>query len=238
MENKRLKVLEDLCDIHRGKEIWIIGAGKSLDDFPKDFFDDKIAIAINGAILKYPRATYFCAFHSVWINMAIKSKGLLEKSLFQYIKKTPNTETRTLEDMGLENIPFWICVNTFQHYGEDTKKAIEGVAFQIYNKSKNIEYMEHGTTAHVAMWAAFVMGANSITLVGCEHKSYPNQNRYANIGIPYPNHDTRVWSKNINPEINKVTKLIADEISEYNVKVSRYFNADSEYYKKGYVSVS
>lgn len=37
----------DLRDRYLGEEIWIIGTGKSLDDFPKDFFKNKISIALN-----------------------------------------------------------------------------------------------------------------------------------------------------------------------------------------------
>jgi len=47
----------------KGEEIWIIGPAPSLDDYPKDFFDDKISIAVNYAYLAFPRATFFFTNH-------------------------------------------------------------------------------------------------------------------------------------------------------------------------------
>ncbi|GAH46312.1 unnamed protein product, partial [marine sediment metagenome] len=47
------------------EEIWILGCGLSLDDFPDDFFDyneddpeSRIAIAVSWSMVAFPNCTY------------------------------------------------------------------------------------------------------------------------------------------------------------------------------------
>jgi hypothetical protein len=46
-----------LKDAHRGRNIYVVGGGKSLDYYPKDFFKNKIVLAVNQASRIVP-ATY------------------------------------------------------------------------------------------------------------------------------------------------------------------------------------
>jgi hypothetical protein len=46
-----------LKDAHRGRNVYVVGGGKSLDYYPKDFFKNKIVLAVNQASRIVP-ATY------------------------------------------------------------------------------------------------------------------------------------------------------------------------------------
>ncbi|GAH04969.1 unnamed protein product, partial [marine sediment metagenome] len=52
--------IEDLHNIHKGEEIWVLGCGPSLDDFPDNFFDEKyrIAISVSWSMVAFPNCTY------------------------------------------------------------------------------------------------------------------------------------------------------------------------------------
>jgi len=54
------RFIEDLHNVHKGEEIWVLGCGPSLDDFPDDFFDEKyrIAIAVSWSMMAFPNCTY------------------------------------------------------------------------------------------------------------------------------------------------------------------------------------
>ena len=56
--------LEDLRNKHKGEEIWVLGRGPSLDDYPTNFFDNRISIALSYAYLAFPNCTYFYSFHA------------------------------------------------------------------------------------------------------------------------------------------------------------------------------
>jgi len=54
----RMRFITDLHLRHAGEPIWIAGTDTSLDDYPDDFFENKIGITLHLAHLKFPRATY------------------------------------------------------------------------------------------------------------------------------------------------------------------------------------
>ena len=53
-----MRLITDLHRKHKNKPIWIAGSGPSLDDYPDNFLDGKIAITLHLAYLKFPDTTY------------------------------------------------------------------------------------------------------------------------------------------------------------------------------------
>ena len=43
-------VIKELKDVHNGQDIWIIGAGSSMDFVDPSFFDNKICISVHTSI--------------------------------------------------------------------------------------------------------------------------------------------------------------------------------------------
>lgn len=71
-----MKPITELKDIYQRKTIWIVGIGPSLDDYPKDFFDDKISIGLNYAFKKFD-CTYMMAGERRPITTILKQYGWL-----------------------------------------------------------------------------------------------------------------------------------------------------------------
>lgn len=239
MDNiERKHFIKDLRDKYLGKEIWVIGTGKSLDDFPKNFFKDKISIALNGAIYKYPDATFWLSFHKVWMEKAMQENpNIFSKTIIPYFYENYLGEGGSV--LGeMSNIPFWIFLPPIKIKNklimeEGVKKSINS----IINKEENMFFIEHGTVAHSGISSACVMGANRITLVGCEHKQYANQNKYADVGISYPENEKKNPWVSDDVLLNYTTGIFAKTLAIYGVKVMRYYNSDTNFYKKGYVEI-
>ena len=83
------------------------------------------------------------------------------------------------------------------------------------------------------MQVAFLMGANKITLAGCENRVFGQSDSHADIGIPY------VWNASWHdkPYVGMSTKWLAEILVENNVDTQRYYNAETEFYKKGYETI-
>lgn len=234
MSNKKEKRVEKFFyDKHPDEEIWIIGSGPSIDDFPKDFFDDKISIALNGAIYKYPEATYWYTFHTVWLEKAMKENPeIFDKTFVSYMNHDKMAENRVMGNMM--SLPYWVKVTT---YMRDINEAVKETLEQIHNKEKDVGFSERGTVAHTAIEVAFLMGAKKITLAGCEHKPGPNGERHGDIGIKHPTPPNPVAWTYLEKPLIYTTNLLAKELKEYGVKVRRYYNMSTSFYRKGYEKI-
>ena len=165
------RFIEDLRDIHDGEEIWIIGTGKSLDDFPDDFFDNKISVALNWAILRFPRCNYWHGHHEVFREyLRDKKPEFLEKSIILYPFPGPYAHGRITDPKeffgDLTSLPIWMRF----YDGPKSKTVLEESVKGIIEKKDNVHYRACMTVAHTAIEAAAIMGAKKITLAGCEHK--------------------------------------------------------------------
>ena len=233
----KVKRVEELKDIYKGKEVWIIGTGKSLDDFPSDFFDDKITIGLNGAIYKFPNCTWWHGNHEVWREYFRDEKpDMLNKCIFCYPMTglLPHKTSRDPEVFFGDKvgIPYWS-----HYYDTDpvTKTSYKKSVQQIID-GKEVRFLASESIVHITIQVAFLMGASKITLVGCEHKSYPNQNSHAGSKEELKKIEPwKPWSNH--PAVLKATAILAEVLSDNGVNMNRYFNADTEFYKKGYVEI-
>jgi len=230
------KKVEDLRNIHKNQEIWIIGSGASLNDFPTDFFDDKLSITLNGAIYKYPDCTYWHGHHEPWREYFRDERpDLLPKCIISYPFPglfAHGTVTDPVEFFGeLTSIPYWLYFRDSTVVDKETYRI---PISEIINKKDTVAFRCTQTVLHSAMEIAFLMGANKITLAGCENKKFEKSNSHAEIGIPYPwNAD---WSNK--PLILQATQWVAEIFNEHGVDTQRYYNANTDFYKKGYEMIA
>jgi uncharacterized Rossmann fold enzyme len=72
-----IKNVEQLKDLHKDQDIWVLGSGSSLNYIDKSFFDNKITVAINEVIDCYlPTSTYMVTkYHQVANQIASKYKN-------------------------------------------------------------------------------------------------------------------------------------------------------------------
>ena len=83
------------------------------------------------------------------------------------------------------------------------------------------------TVAHTAVEAAAIMGANRITMIGCEHHG-PYAKRYGMGGYYQPDSAAR-YSVDHRPADG--TRWLAELFEPYGIEVKRYF------YNEGYVEI-
>ena len=236
MSKEKKNFVESLRDMHRGKHIWIIGTGKSLDDFSDKFFNNKVSIGINGAIFKYPNSTWWFGHHEPWREyLRDERPDLLNKAIFCYPfpGTFPHNTTRIPEDFfgELTSIPYWLY---FRDSTVMSKKEMKTPICDIINKKQIIPFRACKTVLHIAMEIAFLMGASKITLVGCENRKFENQDSHGDVGREYP------WNYNWgaqHPIVREATKWLADLLIEEGVDTKRYYNSNTEFYTKGYEEI-
>lgn len=232
MPSIQTRFVEDLRDIYKDKEIWIIGTGKSLDDFPITFFDDKIYITLNWSIIPFPNCTYWHGHHELYRDYLRERLELLEKSILLYPFPGPFAPgTRTTDPVAyfgdLTSVPIWM---KFHDIRPIPKIAFEETVKGIIEKKDVVRYHASMSVAHTGIEVAAILGAKKITLAGCEHKAFDNgKGRPIKHEFPkrYPN-----YSRDL--RIIDGTCWLAELFGEHGIEIERYYNADTEYYKQGY----
>lgn len=163
---------EGIRNKYKGGKISIIGTGPSLDDYPKDFFDDKIAIGLNWAFLGFPKAfedtnedTYILAADGKMAKWVTANRpGLLRR----YIYPLPITMQGRMGYFGrLKDLPIRLAW--------DREISEGGASREEFTKSVK-DLMEKGICRGVttitglgnAIFAAVALGAKRIELSGCD----------------------------------------------------------------------
>ena len=251
-----MKLVEDLRDIHKNKEIWIVGTGPSLDNFPDDFFcekkedgkilePEKITIALNWSILVFPKSTYWHACHPetvLWMKknhpeVLKKSFTLLPMVPFRgHFRKKKLTEEISLNLLGEHKDDpvylrwHWIVGNRprFMELLPGTIKAIIA--------GKDCRYIALGTCIHYAIQIAVIIGSKKITLVGCELKADKDRIHARSRGLlePYPTYTRKGFNMYVRRfgRLRLGIELLAKSFKPYGIEIQRY------YYKSGYEAVT
>jgi len=178
-----MKFIEDLRGKHKGKDIWVIGAGPSLDAYPLDFFEDKICIGVNWVF-------------SVFINIGDKHEKFKNKEFYSvhehrqgadwiarnrpdYLKNCfflLPPKRRAGKDLGHQMV-WWEDYNDDPYYMRWGLKGVGAVhasdadfaaVAKCISNQQECHYVCRGTTLHWAIQAAVVLGAQKIYVVGSE----------------------------------------------------------------------
>jgi len=238
-----MRFIEDsnLRNKYKGQEILIAGSGPSLDDFPDNFFDDKIVITVNMSCLGIPNATFHSCVHALPLKiLRDKYPDLYSKFLPKFICFCPVDCTH--DSLGR---PY----NQTGQYGEIpiyAKSAIGGhskerfiTAVKEIMAGKSTVFRSFGTSSHPPIQAAVVLGAKRVTLVGCEEcarkfqyhahrgemrkilrepfKEYPQEWQEGKARHSVKHMQGQIW--------------LAEIFKSYGIEIQRYF------YGKGYESI-
>lgn len=175
-----MRLIEDL----RGKEefkdsdFWIIGSDPNLDCYPDDFFDDKFSIAVNLSCIGFPESTFLYMSGREELEWIIsKYPDYLKKIILplEPIRSELSAEAQKLKLRGIERWENWGLESIYMK-SEDRpmlKSApdYESVVRRILSDGP-CEFAKVRTSIHWAIFAAAVLGAKKIILVGCSHKDY------------------------------------------------------------------
>jgi len=157
-------------DIHKGEEIWVLGCGPSLDDYPEDFFDDKIAIACKGAAVAFPNARYFITsvgtkpMKSYLIHRS-DFPDVLSKCIF--IQRTTKPRSRNWAAKFKKSI-FMKGPRRDRASDSSHRELVETARSIMRKRPCNFPCID--SIVHWAIQAAAIMGAKQITLAGCEER--------------------------------------------------------------------
>ena len=229
-----MRYIEDLRDIYKDKEIWIIGCGSSLDDFPDRFFKGKITIALNWAIIRFPDCTYWHGHHEEFREYLRDEKPeFLEKSIILFPFPGPFLHGRITDPKeffgDLVSKPIWM---KFWDTRPIPRTAFEEVIKAIMEKRMPRGYRASMSVAHTAVEAAAIMGANRITMVGCENRPGPYA-KDGGIGAYCP----CLFEFDPSHRIENGTKWLTELFRSYGIKIRRYFYRKTKNYPRGYQKI-
>jgi len=237
-----MRYIEDLRNLYKGKEIWVLGCGPSLDNFPKDFFDDKIAIVTNGAIKRFlvsldRKDRYYHFYHSFFWNFI---NGIDPELFRQCIMLVPSGDLKEyhnkVEEFPHYQKPIW---TKWGNYYTD-KSVVASIKAAMGGKP--YLYTGAGTVVHTALQIAFILGANLVTLAGCEMKVI-GQQRHAEKGGMKEIYDDEKKSPKRTPlhstEVQmEVMRRQRTATYRFNVEIKKYGREMKRfYYPQGYEEI-
>ena len=237
-----MKYLEDLRDKYKGKEIWVIGGGPSLDEYPIDFFKDKICIGMNwvfsvfldvgDGVEKFSTR----AFYSVHEHR--ESADWIAEHIPHFLNNCFFLLPPSRIQIGRSRMVWWEDYNKDPYYMRWGPKGISGVRgvqalhqdfidmVKCIMDKGECHYVCRGTTLHWAMEVAVVLGAKKIYLVGAEarwagnaHHMYKHGSFYAKLNQAAHGF-IRAWHDG--------TRSLAMVLQPYGVDVVYYYYGKGE----------
>ncbi len=165
-----MRFIEDL----RGKkefrdsEFWIIGVDPNLDCYPDDFFENKFSIAVNLSCVAFPESTFFCMTGREELEWMISEYPDCLKKMILPLEHIPSNPwgIGRWQDWGLEPIYLKPEDNPMPSSAPD----YESTARRILSDGP-CNFVLVRTVVHLAVFAAAVLGARKIILVGSSHKA-------------------------------------------------------------------
>lgn len=236
---------EDIRDKYKDEEIFVVGAGPSLDDFPDDFFDNKIMITVNDSYLAVPitEDIYISAIHADVLDSLQKTEPeLLTRGLaFCPVDRTHDSHRNPWNQIGrYGEIPIYAKAAI----GGQGKEKFEESVRQIMNHQPAI-CRSRGTSSHPAIQAAVILGAKKVILVGCDERT----KKFQWVWQRSRRGKTHPYGKTECPQEFQEGKAgfikykegriwLSQAFRSYGIEVQRYFFKDGEYYKKGYEEIN
>ena len=232
-----MKHIEDYYHRHAGEEIWILGCGWSLDDYPDDFFDNKITIAVNWAFRAFPNCTYIMCSHSVFPDWLVAHQPeFLNKCIFAVFTRPSEGMVWYKKEYG--DGPIWMQTvhvsiphksvdEATEDYRQMVKQVVEGTS---------VLYQALWTIPHCAITASVIFDAKKITLVGCSYKALKDRMHATRGGMAehYSLYEPREMPEEVQKGetvqariVRRGTSLLAELFKPYGIEIRRY------YYKTG-----
>lgn len=238
---KGVKFIEDFRGRKEFKDstFWIIGADPNLDFYQEpycsdDFFKDKFTITVNLVWRVFPESTFYISGHKREdsqmegkdCNLKKCILSLRVERLLPSASLLPSTSllgfSESLKEQDLE--PIYIKVEGGSSIS--SKSDFETMVRRIFSDGPHI-FKSPGTSAHLGIFAAAILGARRVVLVGCTHRiQLPEIKMYAHRkGLEkYARGDSRIvgryerlmrgWEQNL--------VRLTEALKKYDVEVIRH----------------
>lgn len=163
-----MRWIHDLHLVHENEEIWIAGSGPSLDMYPNDFLDGRLATALHLAYLKFPDTTYRHANEYDRIEWFARHRPeyLAKQNIFGF-PFYRRTEREMDQLIDLERPNYYFCI--LRPFPPKDLDIVHQMVKETRAGSR-IDFRSHGTCLHDAIYAAIMMGCSSINIIGCNHE--------------------------------------------------------------------
>jgi len=235
------RFIQELWKQYKGEEFWILGTGPSMDDYPDDFFDDKISIGLKSNVSVFPNTTFHFSTMGPHKSKVLQQPDVLKKHIFGLRTQKPRFRDWVPKKYRQFPVYMWQCrINV--RWPAHRKLLIEGINRSM--RKQAIRHPHEDSVSHLAIQAATIMGAKKITLVGCEEKCVEHR-IYANRYRPFYGRRRfcttdekvkRFWESAYRQR--KGTRILAQAVKRHGVEVALFHLKDSEQYKAGYLKVS
>lgn len=189
-----MRYIEEFRDEHKkDKTMHIIGCAPDLDDYPDNYFDNKVSIALNWAFIAFPKCTYFLNYHAgqtSFLNTAfpvihrhsVFTQEYARKFLRKWILWFPPEDPKNSEwTSKFDLILMRRCIREVKR--EDFQQSVDAIM-----DARPYEYPDRRTIAHGAIQAALIMGAKRIVLTGCGYNDFhqPGHAQKRGLAVFYP----------------------------------------------------
>ena len=188
---------------HSGKDIWILGSGKSLDFVDNSFFENKITIGVN---LAYNR---FNLNYNIWHHYYINNINEAIKNTIVFVSEYRKCQKKSTKFTD-SNIELAKKVIIYKH-NEQTFTQLD--PRPIFTDTEEI--MTGGTTIINAVGLAVHMGAKNIILCGCDNGSIENEVNY----IGYYKGDFKPQQQGHSLTSFQLMKLVRIELKKINTNM-------------------
>jgi len=153
------KSIGELKNIHGGKDVFVLGSGKSLDFIPKSFFDGRITIGVNFLFRDYD-LTYSMGHHHQVMQEPI-DKG--------FTVVTSEYATCVLQS-GIKGFrgpyPHYNNLHGEYYYYKHGNQLYGAIDLSYFDKSEHLT--AGGTIVTTAIHFAYYLGARTIWLCGVD----------------------------------------------------------------------
>lgn len=226
--------LNNFKDIHSGKDIYVIGSGKSLDYLNSDFFDNKITIGVN-QVFKKIHCTYYLRKEHALINEVLRETHP-ESFIF-----VCNLNSGNKEKLNKLNYSTPSRIIPFEHYHFYPLETNE-IKTCMFDKSEEKLVITYSTITS-AIHLAHYMGAKNIILVGHDCCNLNNECNFTNyhttdtIAIAWGNSPDAIdkynnWLKSIENMTIHIKKILQNDYNVNVLSLNPFINFNLEGVKK------
>ncbi len=158
-----------------GKPVWIAGSDPSLSGYPDGFFDDKIAITLHLAHVKFPKATMrYSSEYDRSEYLLSKDPKYAELPLIAAYPMYGKTKDETLKLLEGNREVYFHRMVSYPPFGVRGRIDEDFTRFKVRQTLANRARIwgGHGSCLHTCLFMAILMGASEIHLIGAGHNLY------------------------------------------------------------------
>ncbi len=180
-----MKCITELHNKYKNQPIWLVGSGPTLEDYPDNFLDNKISIALHLAYLKFPNTTYnYFSEYDRLSYLVEKEDNIFNKKIivgWPFYGKTQEESLKLIKDFKevyyMKRLSFppdgKMRAETADRSFEYMKKRVK-----VAKKASSNLFYDYTTCAHMGMYAAIILGGNPINIIGCDFRSIDGKEHY------------------------------------------------------------